>query len=102
VTAPPERTDLFAVDADPRWSLRVDGWTSTPEPGIEGALALVNGYVGTRAAVEEGSAVSTPATFLNGVFDAASHAATQAATTPDRQGRCCVRGGRLRAARLSA
>ena len=85
MTAPPERTDLFAVDADPRWSLRVDGWTSTPEPGIEGALALVNGYVGTRAAVEEGSAVSTPATFLNGVFDAASHAATQAATTPDRQ-----------------
>ena len=85
MTAPPERTDLFAVDADPRWSLRVDGWTSTPEPGIEGAFALVNGYVGTRAAVEEGSAVSTPATFLNGVFDAASHAATQAATTPDRQ-----------------
>jgi trehalose/maltose hydrolase-like predicted phosphorylase len=85
VTAPPERTDPFAVDADPRWSLRVDGWTSTAEPGIEGALALVNGYAGTRAALEEGSAVSTPATFLNGVFDAASHAAAQAAITPDRQ-----------------
>jgi trehalose/maltose hydrolase-like predicted phosphorylase len=77
--------DPFALDADPRWLLPVEGWTTRYEPGIEGALALVNGYLGTRAAVEEGSAASTPATFLNGVFDAASEAVAQVAATPDRQ-----------------
>jgi kojibiose phosphorylase len=78
-------TDEFAVDADPRWLLLADGWTPAREPAIEGALALVNGYLGTRAAVEEGSGASTPATFLNGVFDTATEAAAQAAATPERQ-----------------
>jgi trehalose/maltose hydrolase-like predicted phosphorylase len=78
-------TDEFAVDPDPRWLLVVDGWAPAREPGIEGALALVNGYLGTRAAVEEGSGASTPATFLNGVFDTATQAAAQAAATPERQ-----------------
>jgi trehalose/maltose hydrolase-like predicted phosphorylase len=82
---PPDRVDVFAVAADPRWLLVADGWVPAREPGIEGALALVNGYLGTRAAVEEGSGVSTPATFLNGVFDAASEAAAQVAATPERQ-----------------
>jgi trehalose/maltose hydrolase-like predicted phosphorylase len=77
--------DLFGLDPDPRWLLAVDGWSAEREPAVEGALALVNGYLGTRAAVEEGSAASTPATFLAGVFDAASHQAAQAATTPGRQ-----------------
>jgi trehalose/maltose hydrolase-like predicted phosphorylase len=77
--------DPFALDADPRWLLVVDGWVPAREPGIEGALALVNGYLGTRAAVEEGSDASTPATFLNGVFDTATQAAAQAAATPERQ-----------------
>jgi trehalose/maltose hydrolase-like predicted phosphorylase len=85
VTAAAEEADLFALDADPRWLLVVDGWVPAQEPGIEGALASVNGYLGTRAAVEEGSSVSTPATFLNGVFDAATQAAAQAAATPQRQ-----------------
>ncbi len=80
-----ERADLFALDADPRWLLVVDGWVPEREPAIEGALALVNGYLGTRAAVEEGSGASTPASFLNGVFDAASQAVAQAAATPERQ-----------------
>jgi trehalose/maltose hydrolase-like predicted phosphorylase len=78
-------TDPFAVEADPRWLLVADGWAPARESGIEGALALVNGYLGTRAAVEEGSDASTPATFLNGVFDTATQAAVQAAATPDRQ-----------------
>jgi trehalose/maltose hydrolase-like predicted phosphorylase len=81
----PERADVFALEGDPRWLLVVDGWAPAREPGIEGALALVNGYLGVRAAVEEGSAASTPATFLNGVFDAASQAVAQAAATPERQ-----------------
>jgi trehalose/maltose hydrolase-like predicted phosphorylase len=85
VTAAAEGADLFALDADPRWLLVLDGWVAAREPGIEGALALVNGYLGTRAAVEEGSDASTPATFLNGVFDTATQAAAQAAATPERQ-----------------
>jgi kojibiose phosphorylase len=86
VTAPTGRPDVFALEPEPSWQLVVDGWVPAREPGIEGALALVNGYLGTRAAVEEGgSGASTPATFLNGVFDAASQAAAQASATPERQ-----------------
>lgn len=77
--------DLFALDPDPRWLLTVEGWTPKQEPSIEGALALVNGYLGTRAAVEEGSSVSTPATFISGVFDAATESVAQAAATPEHQ-----------------
>ena len=76
--------DPFALDTDGRWLLEVEGWAPSREPAIEGALALVNGYLGTRAAVEEGSGASTPATFLNGVFDATSLAAAEAAATPER------------------
>jgi trehalose/maltose hydrolase-like predicted phosphorylase len=82
MTADP--ADLFALDGDGRWLLAVDGWAPEREPGIEGALALVNGYLGTRAAVEEGSGVSAPATLLNGVFDATPMAAAEAAATPER------------------
>ncbi|HEX8131892.1 MAG TPA: glycoside hydrolase family 65 protein, partial [Actinomycetes bacterium] len=78
-------TDEFTTDPDPRWLLVVDGWAPAREPGIEGALALVNGYLGTRAAVEEGSGASTPATFLNGLFDTPTETAAQAAATPERQ-----------------
>jgi trehalose/maltose hydrolase-like predicted phosphorylase len=72
-------------EADPRWLLVADGWAAEREPAVEGAFALVNGYLGTRAAVEEGSAASPPATFLAGVFDTPTQAVAQAAATPDRQ-----------------
>ena len=51
---------LFEVTEDPRWLLVADGWSAQTEPAVEGAFALVNGYLGTRCAVEEGSAVSAP------------------------------------------
>jgi trehalose/maltose hydrolase-like predicted phosphorylase len=71
------------------WAL---GWRQAPceltgsagrELVVEGALAVVNGYLGTRAAVEEGSSASTPATFLNGLFDAATQRQVIAAPTPE-------------------
>jgi len=77
--------DPFEVDADPRWLLVADGWAAKREPAIEGAFALVNGYLGTRAAVEEGGGAWAPATFLAGLFDAATEEAEQAAATPDRR-----------------
>lgn len=76
-------TDLFAIDNDPRWLMTVAGWDPQQEPAIEAVLALVNGYQGTRAAVEEGSSASNPATFLNGVFDVSTEQVAQAAATPD-------------------
>ena len=76
---------VFATDLDPRWLLTVDGWELRREPGIEAVFALVNGYLGTRAAVEEGSDVSDPATFINGVFDTVTEQVAQAAATPEHQ-----------------
>jgi trehalose/maltose hydrolase-like predicted phosphorylase len=77
--------DLFDLDADPRWLLVAEGWDAKREPAIEGAFALVNGYLGTRAAVEEGSRAAASATFVAGVFDTATQEVAQAAATPDRR-----------------
>ena len=79
-----DRRDDFALETDGRWLLTVEGWAPEREAAVEGALAVVNGYLGTRAAVEEGGGASTPATLLNGVFDATSPASAEAAATPDR------------------
>ena len=73
------------MDLDLRWMLTVDGWDPRSEPGIEAVFALVNGYLGTRAAIEEGSEVSNPATFINGVFDTVTEEVAQAAATPEHQ-----------------
>jgi kojibiose phosphorylase len=85
VAAAPAADDPFVPDPDPRWRMEVDGWAPTHEAAVEGALALVNGYLGTRAAVEEGSPASTAATFLGGVFETATEAVAQVASTPELQ-----------------
>ncbi len=54
---------------DPTWHLVVDGFDPTLEPTIEAVMALVNGYSGTRAALEEGSDVSRPSAFIAGIFN---------------------------------
>ena len=59
----------FAPTADPRWTLVVDGFDKQLEKSIESVMALVNGYSGTRAALEEGSSVSHASTFIAGVFN---------------------------------
>jgi len=59
----------FPQLSDPRWLLEVDGFDAALEPTIEAVCALVNGYGGTRAAIEEGSSVSRPATFIAGVYN---------------------------------
>lgn len=75
----------FDVDSDPRWLIEIDGWHPDKEAGVEAVCALVNGYCGVRAALEEGSATSNPATFLNGVFDAVHALVAQSAATPEHQ-----------------
>lgn len=59
----------FVPSDNPRWQLTIPDFDQELEPTIEAVFAMVNGYVGTRAAVEEGSAVSRPATFIAGVFN---------------------------------
>ena len=77
--------DGFAAVHDPRWVLTAEGWEPRREPGIEAVFALVNGYLGTRAALEEGSDVSDPATFISGIFDTVTKEVAQAAATPEHQ-----------------
>jgi len=79
------RDAVFRLDTDARWLFTTDGWEPGREPGIESVCALVNGYCGVRAAVEEGNTASNPATFVNGVFDAVHELVTQGATTSGYQ-----------------
>src|SRR5215813_915345 len=64
-----EHTTIIPQLSDSRWLLEVEGFDPALEPTIEAVCALVNGYSGTRAAMEEGSPVSHPATFIAGVFN---------------------------------
>src|SRR6266496_2425824 len=64
-----ENTTIFPSLSDSSWLLEIGGFNPALEPTIEAVCALVNGYGGTRAAIEEGSAVSRPAMFIAGVFN---------------------------------
>ncbi len=59
----------LAVTDDREWTLVEDGFTLTREHEVESLFAIGNGYVGSRASLAEGSALSAPATFVAGVFD---------------------------------
>lgn len=78
-----DRPDALSPPTDAGWQVVVDGWDPGREAAVESILAVVNGYCGVRAAVEEGSAASSPGTYVNGVFDAAHEASAQAAATPE-------------------
>ena len=65
----PSPPDHFVPSDDARWTLDIPGFDPGLEPTIEAVFALVNGYLGVRAAVEEGSPVSRPQTFVAGVFN---------------------------------
>ena len=54
--------------ADPSWRFEVNGFDPFREREVETWLTIANGESGTRGALEEGSAVSTPATFVAGVY----------------------------------
>ena len=63
---PPEQ--MPPATTDPAWLLVEEGFHPVREHEIESLLAVSNGYLGTRAALAEGSALSSPATFVAGVF----------------------------------
>jgi len=63
-------TDLpVAPTLDPAWVLVEEGFTLAREHELESLFAIGNGYAGSRGSLAEGSALSSPATFLAGVFD---------------------------------
>jgi trehalose/maltose hydrolase-like predicted phosphorylase len=53
---------------DPSWLLVEEGVDQAREHEIESIFAVANGYVGTRASLEEGSTFSNPGTFAAGVY----------------------------------
>jgi kojibiose phosphorylase len=60
---------------DPSWTLTEEGFLPAREHEIESILTVANGYAGTRGALAEGVRLSSPATFLAGVFDAGDESA---------------------------
>jgi trehalose/maltose hydrolase-like predicted phosphorylase len=55
-------------DEDPAWLFVTEGFDPFREREVETWLTVANGHTGTRGSIEEGSAASTPATFVAGVF----------------------------------
>jgi trehalose/maltose hydrolase-like predicted phosphorylase len=69
--ASPSRVDMdlpLTVSNDPGWLLVEEGGTLRRESEIESIFSIANGFIGTRASLEEGSTLSRPATFAAGVY----------------------------------
>ena len=60
-------TPRFTID--PSWALVEEGFSLAREHEIESIYTVANGYVGTRGSLAEGASLSSPATFLAGVFE---------------------------------
>jgi len=90
-------------DAD--WLIVEDGFTPTREHEIESIFAIGNGHLGSRASLAEGGAMSAPATFAAGLFDAGPGAVPTPTKLPDWSGVAPVIEGaplNLRSGRLIA
>lgn len=57
------------IENGPEWQLVEEGYVGLREHELESLFALGNGYIGTRASLAEGSPLSSPATFVAGIFD---------------------------------
>ena len=82
----PVGVDLpLARSGDPGWLLVEEGFSLVREHEIELIFVVANGYIGTRASLEEGSQLSKPATFAAGVYadDPASELGPALVVLPD-------------------
>jgi trehalose/maltose hydrolase-like predicted phosphorylase len=70
-------------ERDPEWHLGEDGFVLTREHEIESIFAIGNGFVGSRGALAEGSALSLPATYVAGFFDHEAGSVPGLARAPD-------------------
>ena len=57
----------LAPSSELGWLLVEEDFTPVREHEIELTFAVANGYIGTRASLEEGSRLSKPATFAAGI-----------------------------------
>jgi trehalose/maltose hydrolase-like predicted phosphorylase len=51
------------------WTIADEGFTLAREHELESLFAIGNGYLGSRGSLAEGSALSSPATFVAGIYD---------------------------------
>lgn len=58
----------LAPTRDLSWLIVEEGFTPVREHEIESIFAVGNGYIGTRASLEEGSRFSQPVTFAAGIY----------------------------------
>lgn len=56
------------IESDPAWHLVEQGYVAEREHELESIFAIGNGYVGSRASLAEGGPLSSPATFVAGVY----------------------------------
>lgn len=68
---------------DPEWIIEESSSTPAREHEMESLFAVGNGFVGTRGSLSEGDGLSSPATFVAGVFDAASDTTPGLIMAPD-------------------
>lgn len=70
---------------DQSWRLVEEGFNLAREHEIESLFTTANGYVGTRGSLAEGVSLSTPRTFVAGVFGIHPHAGAipELVTAPD-------------------
>lgn len=68
---------------DPEWTIEEPMFTPAREHEMESLFSVGNGFVGTRGSLSEGGDLSSPATFVAGVFDDVSDMTPSLATAPD-------------------
>lgn len=64
-----ERRELPLVDADPEWTLTIDGFDSTLERAHEALLTIADGTIGTSGSPLRDHPASSPRVLVGGVYD---------------------------------
>ncbi|HEY1753563.1 MAG TPA: beta-phosphoglucomutase family hydrolase [Caulobacteraceae bacterium] len=72
-----------APTEDAAWLVVEDGFTLAREHEIESVFAVGNGHLGSRASLAEGGPMSSPATFVAGLFDTRPGPTPSLAPLPD-------------------
>ena len=65
----PPAAGIVTIASADGWSLEHHGYDTSRKRSEESVFSLTNGFLGVRASRDEGSAESTPALFMAGVYD---------------------------------
>lgn len=89
---------LHTPTLDPAWLLVEEGFNLAREHEIESLFSVANGYIGARGSLAEGSTLSSPATFIAGIYDHDPRASVpELAVAPDwMQLRAAIDGQEIR------